>query len=902
MPSFGSGPLAGTGEDRITSDWSTHVTGMTEAAPPPPEPPATPTGLMVSATTETSITWTWNAVDGADGYVVQANMDEMFDITDTVLFNGLPFTTETSYTATDLEPETTVYARVAAGIGTPTDHLLSAFTIHATGMTMAAAPEAPVAPANLRVKDTGSNYIEWEWDDVAGAAGYQSQFSTESDFSNPATELHRGVSNTERRVSNLEAEKDGNLRVRAYIGAVADPTFGEWSEGSKGTTEEPPPPPPAVALDAPDNVETSDRQDNSITVGWDPVDDAEEYEVQQREGGGGWVDANCGSATGSNVVTDTSCVASGLDEDTEYDFRVKAFPDSSDSTKTESGWSGTASATTTGVAPPPVVTTTSELNLEWKSGGTSITWDWDPVEDRALRERTEHLVQVIGQDGSCADIEYTETGWSDDDNDDSTDSNTFGWQNNGKNISLTRGSIQGKELSAGDVRGLCVVRTWTNELANDVKVRVYGTPELVWASTVPSSPVDADNADNPEVREDGTKRTTTFLEWTYDADAGFRYPGQLVSVPGDDDDLTCETSGEEVTSSTAAARSGTSRHRENSRLKTYRKYALCLQAVNEYGASELAQIGHGADAATGVRTTLPAAPSSVTYSPNDSWVAKHATGTDLVRRLVWTVPATEGTPEMASRFDSRVIISTKSSVSSSSVNDVCKSGREPLSDTVSYARLPTTGSSAITVADGGTSSGIEVKAEHNTDMDVISASGAMAADTYYFYACVRADPDENDAVDTDGTHGPWKISSAKSFARKAPVAPSVGTPSREATEDDPTTFGATVKWNAVTGADMYEVQTRTRSRTETSGTYAAFDDWGADGTATGWSDVSCVETAATATQCTISSTLTYTTTGDDTDTQYQTEVRVMSTAMDVGVADADLMSKWSSTKQISHTK
>ena len=44
--------------------------------------PATPTGLMVSETTETSITWTWNASEGAIGYAVQASMDEMFDATD----------------------------------------------------------------------------------------------------------------------------------------------------------------------------------------------------------------------------------------------------------------------------------------------------------------------------------------------------------------------------------------------------------------------------------------------------------------------------------------------------------------------------------------------------------------------------------------------------------------------------------------------------------------------------------------------------------------------------------------------------------------------------------------------------------------------------------------------------
>ena len=55
------------------------------------------------------------------------------------------------------------------------------------------------------------------------------------------------------------------------------------------------------------------------------------------------------------------------------------------------------------------------------------------------------------------------------------------------------------------------------------------------------------------------------------------------------------------------------------------------------------------------------------------------------------------------------------------------------------------------------------------------------------------------------------------------------------------------------------------------------------------------------TQCVISG-LTYTTTGSDTDTQHQTEVRVMSTAENVGVAGANLMSTWSTTKEISHRK
>ena len=181
---------SGADDDRITSDWSTHVTGMTMAAPPPPEPPATPTGLMASESTETSVTWTWDAVEGATGYVVQASTDEMFDDAilgnaETVLFDGLPFTTGTSYTAADLEADTTLYVRVRSGTATSEalaaavatgsleGVLLSAWTTHVTGMTMAA---TLAAPANVRVKSRGSDYIEWEWDQVEGASGLPGSF------------------------------------------------------------------------------------------------------------------------------------------------------------------------------------------------------------------------------------------------------------------------------------------------------------------------------------------------------------------------------------------------------------------------------------------------------------------------------------------------------------------------------------------------------------------------------------------------------------------------------------------------------------------------------------------------------------------------------------------------------
>ena len=118
--------------------------------------PATPTGLHVDDTTETSITWHWNPVEGALGYVVQASMDETFDDTvvgnpETVLFAGIPFTTENEYTATDLEPDTKVYLRVAAAAGTLEAPLVSPFSTHFTGMSNKPPPVPEPTPDPLMV-------------------------------------------------------------------------------------------------------------------------------------------------------------------------------------------------------------------------------------------------------------------------------------------------------------------------------------------------------------------------------------------------------------------------------------------------------------------------------------------------------------------------------------------------------------------------------------------------------------------------------------------------------------------------------------------------------------------------------------------------------------------------------
>ena len=233
---------AGTPAAPLVGAFTAHVTGMTPAAAPPPEPPATPTGLEVSDSGSDFIEWSWEPVAGALGYVVQASTDEMFDDAilgnaETVLFDGLPFTTETSYTAADLEADTTLYVRVAAAAGTPAAPLVSAFTAHVTGMTPAAAPpppppppEAPATPTDFRVSAETADSITWTWNAVVGAQGYLVQISTDETFEDmfegdDEYAVRVGTSNTSFTATDLPPGTTLHVRVAAGVLKAATPSL-----------------------------------------------------------------------------------------------------------------------------------------------------------------------------------------------------------------------------------------------------------------------------------------------------------------------------------------------------------------------------------------------------------------------------------------------------------------------------------------------------------------------------------------------------------------------------------------------------------------------------------------------------------------------------------------------------
>ena len=599
-------------------------------APPPapepepaPEPPATPTGLHVDAATASSITWHWNAVEGALGYAVQVSMDEMFDDTDQITL-----TQETSFTATPVPPETSVYLRVRAGTGTPealaaalaTGSLeglvLSDWSTHVTGMTTAV-PLAP-APANLEVKERGSDFIEWKWDAVEGVAGYQSQFSTTSTFpESSAGRAWHDADETTRKVSNLDAESDGYLRVRTYAGTQAEPTFGAWTAASMSTTSEPP---PAVPLGAPEGLEASDIEEDSITLTWDEVDDADSYEVGQREPGGDWGAASCQG--GDNVVDDEECVASDLTAGTDYDFRVRAVPSDTDKYET-SDWSDIEETRTAGDAPPEPTDPTSGgmgmANVRWHNGGTNnarLTFVWDREGDALyetyiLDPESADNPADIHDDNPCEDVADV----------DSADTPKY----------ESRGSATSQDIATtgpGTVMGLCV--------------RAEGSSEASFAWGI--SPPEEPNNGTPEVE----KLKTTALEWTdVDVKEAFDYEVRLAADPerpaGDNKIRTSSGATSRAVQSACDAGALVDSFTPDidlsdrtvtveSGLKPHTGYLLCIRASNTAGTgawavpiTEDADPGYGsANSVAQEIFTRPAAPPSIRNAGSESTPAVDA--------------------------------------------------------------------------------------------------------------------------------------------------------------------------------------------------------------------------------------------------------------------------------------
>ena len=151
------GGTDGTSVAPPTAPTPTPPTAPTPTPPPAPEPPGVPSSLRVSASGEDFVEWTWNAVEGADGYDVQFSLDKMFDSADEIIGRTAD---QTSYRRQPLPAGSTAFLRVRSASGSGDGRLTSDWSAHVSGMTPAPPPPAiEITPVGRGISVTSENQI-----------------------------------------------------------------------------------------------------------------------------------------------------------------------------------------------------------------------------------------------------------------------------------------------------------------------------------------------------------------------------------------------------------------------------------------------------------------------------------------------------------------------------------------------------------------------------------------------------------------------------------------------------------------------------------------------------------------------------------------------------------------------
>jgi hypothetical protein len=180
---------------------------------PAPAAPEAPAGLSAGNPTATSLDVSWNSVPDATSY-------ELFRASSA---SG-PWTTqahagsETSWTDSGLEPETTYYYEVRAvnQVGP------SPLSASASATTASAAPlPVPDVPTGLSVGNPRPSRLDISWNGVSGATGYE-LFRAGSASGPWTSQVHSG-SGTSWTDSGLAPETAYHYAVRAVNGSGASP-------------------------------------------------------------------------------------------------------------------------------------------------------------------------------------------------------------------------------------------------------------------------------------------------------------------------------------------------------------------------------------------------------------------------------------------------------------------------------------------------------------------------------------------------------------------------------------------------------------------------------------------------------------------------------------------------------
>jgi len=292
------------------------------------------TGITATANSESSITVSWEPISNATGYYIYRSrgIDSTYSQVGTSL--------TTSYTNISLSSGTTYYYKVAAynsdGTGSQSSY---AFTT-----------TLPSTPTGVTATTDSTDRITVNWSSVTGATGYYiyrsiiaggtySQVGTSSTASYTNTSL---LSGTTYYYKVAAYNSSGTGAQSSYVSATTLPS-------------------------APTGVTTTTNSESSITVNWNSVTGATGYYIYRSRG----IDSTytqIGSSTTTsyiNISVSASPMSMPLSSGTTYYYKVAAYNNSGEGTK-----SSYVSATTLPSTPTGVTATsdsTDRITVNWSS-------------------------------------------------------------------------------------------------------------------------------------------------------------------------------------------------------------------------------------------------------------------------------------------------------------------------------------------------------------------------------------------------------------------------------------------------------------------------------------------------------------------------------------------------------
>jgi fibronectin type III domain protein/type IX secretion system substrate protein len=302
----------------------------------------TPTWPVTSNITQTSATFSWDVVYGAQSYSVQSR------IPNGTWYNvpGSPVS-GTAITVTWFLPNTTYEWRVRANC---TNGEYSYWTSPIVFTTLGSSYcNAPDWLYTTNITQTSATF---DWEPVSGAMLYELQYRVVggSWYNVPGGPFY----DTWYTITGLEPGTDYQWRVRAKC---ANWVYSSWAESAYFVTL-------GYSCEHPTWLSTTYITQTGARLNWDPVYGATNYSIQLRETNGSWYDLPGGPFTGSWVMI------TGLSPGTCYEWRIR----SNCSNWNYSSWSYPEYFCTLGYS-CSIPTWPSTSNL----GQTSATFSWDPV-------------------------------------------------------------------------------------------------------------------------------------------------------------------------------------------------------------------------------------------------------------------------------------------------------------------------------------------------------------------------------------------------------------------------------------------------------------------------------------------------------------------------------------------